>query len=187
MMTDSFVARRTEYESARDASAGIVRLRRRRSEIGNLPGRRIVIRAKQLLAVAGLVLAVAFAGNGGASAAGRAATVRTFAGPWYGHTRGLSISSKGHAVESISDGCCDRIVVLHMTLYGPRGTATNATVLARVTFVHIYEPSAFGPKFPPPHPGEVTILRLNNGVITEPLTRINYCDLASDEKGTCGA
>jgi hypothetical protein len=32
-----------------------------------------------------------------------------------------------------------------------------------------------------------TKLRLNDGVIAEPLTRITYCDLASDEKGTCSA
>lgn len=146
-----------------------------------------MIRTKRPLATMGLVLAVVFAGNGGAWAAGRAVTMSTFAGHWYGHTRGLSISSKGHAVESISDGCCDRTVVLHMTLYRPRGTATNATVSARVIFVHIYDLGAFGPKLPPPHLGEVTRLRLNKGVITEPLTRINYCDLAADEEGTCGA
>lgn len=32
-----------------------------------------------------------------------------------------------------------------------------------------------------------TKLRLNDGAITEPLTRITYCDLGADEKGTCGA
>ena len=146
-----------------------------------------MIRAGRVLAAAGLVLVALVVSGSDDAVAAKAATLRTFAGHWYGHERVLTIDSTGHAVESISDGCCDRLVALHMTLSRPRGTTVEASASARVTYVHIYDPTAFGPKYPPPHPGETTMLHLANGVITESLTRINYCDMAADLRGTCGA
>lgn len=141
---------------------------------------------RRLLAACAFAL-VAAAWSGGSSASIGAATLSTFTGHWYGHTRGLTIDSKGRALESISDGCCDRIIGLQMTLSRPRGVATDASVTARVTWVRIYDTSVFGPEYPPPHPRETTTLHLNNGIITEPLTRTTYCDLAAEGKGICGA
>jgi len=117
----------------------------------------------------------------------RPATLTTFAGQWYGHTRSLTVNSKGVAQEFLSAGCCDPLVRLRLRLYAPRGTATNASVKAYVSWVHILDPRAFGPSFPAPHTGEIVTWRLDNGVLAEPATHINYCDYAASGKGTCGA
>jgi hypothetical protein len=100
---------------------------------------------------------------------------------WYGHTRGLTIDSIGHAVEY------DQRWILRPGRRAAHDALSTARHDGRVTSVHVYDMTAFGPKYPPPHPGERTTLHLANGVITEPLTRINYCDMAADLKGTCGA
>ena len=123
---------------------------------------------------------------GQAMASGRGATLATFAGLWYGHTRSLTIDRNGLARESISDGCCHRLIDLQMHLYRPRGVVGNATVMVRVTWVHIHDTS-FSPGYSPPRAAETARLRLRGGVITEPLTGTNYCDLAADMQGRCGA
>jgi hypothetical protein len=123
----------------------------------------------------------------GAVAAEPTATLRTFVGQWYGHTRSLTVDSKGVAREFLGSGCCDPLVRLRLHLYAPGGTASNATVKAYVSWVHILDARAFGPSFPRPHTGQVVTWRLHNGVLTEPATHIVYCDYAADDKGRCGA
>jgi hypothetical protein len=115
------------------------------------------------------------------------ATLRTFVGSWYGHTRSLVVDSRGVAHEFLGSGCCDPLVRLRLHLYAPRGTANNATVKAYVSWVHILDARAFGPSFPRPRTGQVVTWRLHNGVLTEPATHIVYCDSAADEQGRCGA
>src|SRR3954451_2519200 len=122
-----------------------------------------------------------------ARGAAHRATLATFAGTWYGHTRGLVITRHGHAKESIGDGCCDPIVDLTLRLSHARGTRSNATVRARVTSVHVHNRRAFTRSNPPPRVGERRRLRLRHGVIKEPITRTNYCSYKADVRGTCGA
>jgi hypothetical protein len=119
--------------------------------------------------------------------AARNATLRTFAGTWYAHTSGLKITRQGIARESIGDGCCDPIIDLSLRLSQPRGTSSDATVLARVTAVQVHNSQAFTAKHPAPRVGEARRLRLKNGVITEPLTNSVYCNMTADLRGTCGA
>jgi hypothetical protein len=121
-----------------------------------------------------------------ASASG-SATLATFAGTWLGHTRDLRITAGGHARESIGSGCCDPVINLQLQLSRPRGTSGYATVAARVTAIDVLDPSAFTSANPAPHLGETRRLLLRHGVITEPLTHIDYCDMAAGEKGVCGA
>ena len=115
------------------------------------------------------------------------ATLRAFVGQWYGHTRSLTVDSRGVAHEFLSSGCCDPLVRLRLHLYSPGGTANNATVKAYVSWVHILDARAFGPSFPRPRTGQIVTWRLHNGVLTEPATHIIYCDYAAEEKGRCGA
>jgi hypothetical protein len=111
------------------------------------------------------------------------ATRATFVGTWYGHTRLLKIKARGRAKESISDGCCDRVIALRLRLSHAHGSSRRASIRARVTAVQIYDPS----ESPPVHRGDVGRLKLRNGVISEPLTGTNYCDLKADRRGACGA
>jgi hypothetical protein len=115
------------------------------------------------------------------------ATLGTFTGSWIGHTRGLVIRHGGHATESISSGCCDPVINLTFRLSRPGGTTTNATVTATVTGVWIRDRSAYTKAYPAPHVGEMRVLRLRNGVLTETLTGANYCDNEAENAGKCGA
>lgn len=115
------------------------------------------------------------------------ATVRTFAGDWYGHTRGLVISKHGHGQESIGNGCCDEVIKLRFHLSAVRGGARHASAKARVTHVHVYDHSYYSRSNPPPHVGEVRRITLRRGVINEKITGTNYCNMHADMTGACGA
>ena len=121
------------------------------------------------------------------TAAAKKATLRTFAGTWYGHTRSLKITRKGRAKESVGDGCCNPVIDLKLRLSKPRGTRRRASVRARVTWVKVRDKSYFSKKHPPPHVGQRRRMRLRNGVITEPFIHTNYCDRRAGRKGICGA
>ena len=118
---------------------------------------------------------------------GAPVTLGTFAGTWIGHTRGLVISRRGRAKESIYSGCCDPVLNLTFRLSRLHGTAADATASATVSGVWVRDKTAFTNKYPAPHVGETRTLRLRNGVITETLTGTNYCNNKADEHGTCGA
>jgi hypothetical protein len=115
------------------------------------------------------------------------ATLKTFAGSWFGHTRDLKITRKGHAKESISDGCCDPVITLRFRVSDVRGTVHKASARVKVTVVHVHDRSAYPKGTHPPHKGEVRRIRLKKGVITERLTKTNYCDTKADKTGVCGA
>jgi len=105
----------------------------------------------------------------------RQAGLAAFAGRWWGHTRGLTIRRDGRAAEFISSGCCDPVINLDFRLSRPRGTRADATAVATVTAVWVRDRSAFTAAAPAPHVGERRVIRLRDGVITEPITGTNYC------------
>lgn len=117
----------------------------------------------------------------------KAATLATFAGAWYGHTRSLVITGNGRATEVIGSGCCDPVIDLHLQLSGPAGTMSNASVTATVTAVIVRDPKFYPPGNPPPRVGQSAKLTLKNGEIVEPITNTNYCNNAAGAKGLCGA
>jgi hypothetical protein len=130
----------------------------------------------------------AVAGQTGAIAGtGARATLASFAGTWGGHTRGLTIAANGIGKEVVYAGCCDHVINLRLRLSRPRGTENNATALVQVVAEHIYDPADFSNAYPAPHVGETRTLRLRNGVITEPMTHLTYCETAQQARGTCGA
>jgi hypothetical protein len=124
---------------------------------------------------------------GARAAATHRATLATFAGTWFGHTRSLKITRGGVARESIGSGCCDPVVDLRLKLSHPRGTNHVASVVVRVTSVVIHDPSAFSSSFAAPHVGQTGRFKLRNGVIAESITATNYCNQATKEPLNCGA
>jgi glucose/arabinose dehydrogenase len=114
-------------------------------------------------------------------------TLAVFAGKWLGHTRTLTIDPSGRALESIYVGCCDHQVDLTLQLSNPQGLPNNATATATVRNVRVYNPKDFTASQPPPRVGQTGQLTLKSGVITEPLTKTNYCTPAAGRTGTCGA
>jgi hypothetical protein len=159
--------------------------------LGGIAVRNCAIR---LFVAAAILVAVPVVGSqaasrqgGPATSAAQKATRATFAGTWYGHTRGLTISRKGRAKESIDDGCCTHVIDLRFRLSHIRGTSSHASARARVTAVHVRDHRYFSKSNPPPHIGERRRLRLAHGVIKEPFTKTNYCTLKADLKGYCGA
>jgi hypothetical protein len=39
---------------------------------------------------------------------------------------------------------------------------------------------------PPPRVGQSTTIRIEDGILTDPLTGVTYCDVAMDFAGDCG-
>ncbi len=136
-------------------------------------------------AVLGLLATAALLPPIASTASSPRATLATFKGTWYGHTRYLKITAHGLATESIGDGCCDPIIDLSFDLSQPRGTPHNATVVATVTRVHVTNKSEFSKSSPAPTVGETRVIRLYNGVITETLTGARYC--GDHAPSVCGA
>lgn len=162
-------------------------------------------RRPPLLILAAIALLVALGGWGGrpphshgprAATAAASVSLRTFAGSWIGHTRGLTITARGQAYEQLGDGCCDEVVHMRLRLSDPRGTPANATALARVTAIELLNAKDYRgdrryniPAAPKPYVGKTARVRLRNGVITEPLDGFNatYCNARAEAKGVCGA
>jgi hypothetical protein len=133
-----------------------------------------------------LVAAIASLALGGCG--GDKATLRSFAGGWQAHARSLTISGTGDAHEWFSLGLSDFVLELRFHLSRPRGTPQDATATAMVTAVRIGDRSVFTAAHPPPRVGESFVIRLRDGVITEPLTRANYCGRGVEwPKAGCGA
>jgi hypothetical protein len=130
-----------------------------------------------------IAAAVALTGAGGSDHA----TLRSFVGTWYGHTRVLTVDRAGVAKESISDGCCDLVIRLTTRLSHPR--RLNGAVVATATVVRarIFDRSAYGPSHPPPRVGDRGRFTLRRGIITERLTDTTYCNKRASRLGRCGA
>jgi hypothetical protein len=115
------------------------------------------------------------------------ATLAMLVGVWGGHQRRLTITRSGWAKESIGSGCCNPVVDLRLKLSRPRGDNHVASVIVRVTSVQIQDRSVYDSSYPAPYVGKTGRLRLRYGVITETVTRMNYCNKAAQAKGRCGA
>jgi hypothetical protein len=135
-----------------------------------------------LLAAAVAALAVARCGS-------TKATLATFAGTWQGHGRTLKITRAGLAKESIYSGCCHRVLAMEFRLSRPRSTPRAASATAAVTAVRIDDKSWFTRAIPAPQAGQSATIRLRAGIITEPLTRTNYCGpgIKDSIQAGCGA
>lgn len=122
------------------------------------------MRVLGLLVLAGALVAAA------AAAPPRRASVATFAGDWWGHTRSLQVTRTGQAREVVDDGCCTRVVSLRFRLLKPGGTVEDATVPVSVTAVGRWDVAKARPRV-----GQLGRLRLRDGVVVESLTGANYC------------
>ena len=130
-----------------------------------------------------LVLGCLRASGGRRAAPPPAASLRTFAGAWGGHTRGLTIGSNGAAVESVNDGCCVRVYDMTYRIVAVRGTLTHATATYRITSFRRHTKEV-----PLLRVGEVGTLVLRNGILTNRLTTVYFCsDPAWGATGACGA
>lgn len=112
------------------------------------------------------------------------ATLATFAGHWWGHTRGLDITRAGYGSERVSDGCCYRVIDLSFRLSRPRGTPRDAVITLRVTGVRLYNKALYWKNRPLPRIGQRATLRLRNGVLTESVTGTIFC---APQVTACGA
>jgi hypothetical protein len=132
--------------------------------------------------VVALAAAFVLGGCGGHASAPRRATLATFAGYWWGHSKGLNITRHGFGKESINSGCCFPELDVSFRLSSPRGSQRFAAATATVTAVRIHGHRLYA--VGPARVGQRFTLRLRNGVITEPLTGAIYC---APEVGKCGA
>ena len=139
-----------------------------------------MLRSRLALLPAVAVASLALAGCGAGDA-----TIATFAGTWQGHTRGLKITRAGEGTESIYSGCCFFAIALHFQLSRPHGTSRAATATATVTAVRVGD-RRWWIGVGKPSVGDSKVIRLRDGVITEPLTGTNYCS-PNAKRWTCGA
>lgn len=110
------------------------------------------------------------------------ASLATFIGRWGGHSRGLSITSSGRGSEIANDGCCVHSYRMTFQILSVRGTLTRANAAYRVTSFRRYDSEV-----PRLHGGEVGKLALNNGIVTNTLTRDFFCsDPAWGATNACG-
>ena len=115
-----------------------------------------------------------------------AASLRTFAGTWGGHTRGVSISMSGVGQESASDGCCTRLYHLSFQITSVSGTLTRARAVYRVTAFTNYA-NGGGITI---NVGDIGKLRLRNGILANTLSHDYFCSgvaWGASRTGGCGA
>jgi hypothetical protein len=132
---------------------------------------------------AALAAALLLMGAGGSARP----TLAPFVGSWYGHTRTLTIGRTGIARESISDGCCDRIVRLTSRLSRPRRVGGSLVATATVVRVRVFDRGAFTAGHPPPRVDDRSRFTLRRGIIVERLTGTTYCNPRASRLGKCGA
>ena len=121
-----------------------------------------------------------------AGASSRATTLRPFVGTWYGHTRSLVVTRTGIATESISDGCCDRVIRLTTRLSHPRRVGDSIVANATVVRARVFDRSAYGTRAPP-RAGDRGRFTLRRGIISEGITKTTYCGSKASRLGRCGA
>src|SRR5262249_8870145 len=89
------------------------------------------------------------------------ASLATFAGTWGGHTRSLSITSKGRGRERADAGCCTPGYRMTFQILSVSGTLTHATAKYRVTAFTRHTSEVRNVKV-----GDTGELRLKNGIAT---------------------
>ncbi len=132
---------------------------------------------------AAIAAALLLTGAGGSART----SLAPFVGTWYGHTRTLTIGPTGTAKESISDGCCDRVIRLTSRLSRPRRIGDSLVATATVVRVRVFDRSAFTAGHRPPRVGDRGRFTLRRGVIVERLTGTTYCNPRASRLGRCGA
>ena len=135
---------------------------------------------RRALAIAAVLVVM---GAGGSARTGLA----PFVGAWSGHTRTLTVSRSGIAKESISDGCCDRVIRLTARLSHPRPVGGSLVATATVVRVRVFDRSAFTARHPAPRVGQRGRFTLRRGIILEGLTGTTYCNARTARLGRCGA
>jgi hypothetical protein len=121
------------------------------------------------------------------SCGGGDASLRTFAGRWQGHGRGLTITRTGHATEIVNSGCCYLVIAVKFRLSHPRGTPHAARSRATVTSVRVANKRWFSKRHPPPRIGDTATIRVRDGRLYEGLTGVYYCLPATWRRQLCGA
>jgi hypothetical protein len=120
---------------------------------------------------------------GGSAEPAPPASLATFVGAWGGHTRGLSIEPNGRGSEFVDDGCCTRSYQTTFQILSVSGTVTRAHAVYRVISFTRHENEVKAR-----HKGDVGILLLRNGIVTNTLTGVYFCsDPAWGTTGACGA
>ncbi|MDT7568431.1 MAG: hypothetical protein QOG76_7055, partial [Pseudonocardiales bacterium] len=118
------------------------------------------------------------------AAGGAHGTFTAFAGDWIGHTRSLTISSSGHGEEHVNDGCCTTLLDMTFQLSAPRGSGpAHATATATVLTLDLHgnnDPNS-------PRVGQRGTFSISDGVLTDQLNQVTFCNNTQQVAGTCGA
>jgi hypothetical protein len=94
-------------------------------------------------------------------------TVSTFAGVRQGHGRTLAITETGRAREQINSNCCRVALRIEFRIFRPRGTIDDATALATVTRVRVFDRQWFTKAQPAPRVGQTGTIRLRDHNVYE--------------------
>lgn len=116
--------------------------------------------------------------------AGAHGSFAAFAGEWVGHTRTLAVSPSGRGEEHVNDGCCTTVLDMTFQLSAPRGTGhAHATATATVLTLDLHgyhDPGS-------PRVGQRGTVSIADGVLTDGLSNITFCDQTQLAQSTCGA
>ncbi|HEX4356582.1 MAG TPA: hypothetical protein VH141_03620 [Pseudonocardia sp.] len=116
--------------------------------------------------------------------AGANGSFEAFAGEWVGHTRTLTVSPSGRGEEHVNDGCCTTVLDMTLQLSAPRGTGhAHATATATVLTLDLHGNHDPGS----PRVGQRGTVSISDGVLTDELSNITYCDPDQLAQSTCGA
>lgn len=137
------------------------------------------------MSLAGVVVLGSHDSGRSGTAGSNKATLATFVRPWGGHDRLFAIRSSGTGVEKVRTFAAGPpspyYATLTFDLLRVTGTRTVADARIRVTSIH-----NFNHTLPPIHVGELGTLRLRHGIVTDSLTRVDYCSGKSGASGICG-
>jgi hypothetical protein len=92
----------------------------------------------------------------------------------------------GRAVEHVGDGCCNPIIDLTMRVRDPRRSGTGWVATTTLVSVDVH-PGWKDSGRPAPRAGNHGTLTLENGLLTDSVTSVTYCNRTQAEKGACGA
>jgi hypothetical protein len=118
------------------------------------------------------------------AAGGAHGTFTAFAGDWIGHTSSLTISPSGHGEEHVNDGCCTTLLDMTFQLSAPRGSGpAHATATATVLTLDLHGNNAPNS----PRVGQRGTFSISDGVLTDQLNQVTFCNNTQQVAGTCGA